>query len=83
MVDNLHKKEKTYIAVTAEIIPDGVAIPRSFVSDDGEEFDIDSILNVQSLYDEVSDRQVKRYSCKAAGRNFIIFFEDRRWYMER
>ena len=73
---------KKYISVTAEFDEDGNLIPLTINWSDGRKFTIDRITDIR--YSSVPcGRGGLRYTCRIAGKDKFIFFEDNRWFVEK
>ena len=86
------RSPKVYVSVNVRFTPEGRMLPRSFVWEDGHEYEIDRVKFVRPAYSEKAGGQGDRYTIMVEGRERYIYFEHNsdfgnqnvgRWFMER
>ena len=83
---------KVYVRVNADFRADGVMLPRVITWEDGEEYDIDKIKDIQQAAAMKAGGQGDRCTIIVRGRQSYLFFERcaaqtgnniGRWFVER
>lgn len=73
---------KVFISVNADFTADGKVLPRSFVWDDGRNFEIDRIVDIRPAASLKAGGRGIRYTCRVCGKEAYLFLEESRWFME-
>lgn len=74
--------KKRYVDVLAEFKTDNQIIPLSIIGKDGHIFKIDKITNICKAASLKSGGAGIRYSCFIGGKEFYLFLEENRWFLE-
>lgn len=74
---------KIELDIEVEHQKDGRAVPKRILWDDGRKFDIDRVLDVRRAAATKCGGIGIRYLCRTYGREFCIFDEDGKWYLEK
>ena len=69
--------------IIVEHLPDGQALPRAIIWDDGRKFTIDKILDKRKAAALKCGGIGMRYICKICGKEVAIFDEDGVWFIEK
>ena len=69
--------------IFVEHLPDGQAIPKAIIWDDGRKFTIDKILDKRKAAALKCGGIGMRYICKICGKEVAIFDEDGVWFIEK
>ena len=69
--------------IIVEHLPDGQAIPRAIIWDDGRKFTIDKILDKRKAAATKYGGIGIRYICRICGKEVNIFDEDGVWFIEK
>ncbi len=79
---------RVYVRIRVRISPDGTMQPLAILWDDGQEFEIDRVLDVRRAASEAESRGM-RYTVKILGKQRLLFYEDvysetgkPRWFIE-
>ena len=85
--DYLTNDFKVYVEVNADYKPDGTILPRSFVWEDGNRYEVDKILDVRPAASLKAGGAGLRYTVRVGRRETFMFLEEDRsvdrWFMER
>lgn len=74
---------KVYVKVLALFDLDGKIMPVSFTWDDGKQYEIDRVHDVQRAASLKAGGQGIRYTCMVRGKEVYLFREfDNKWFME-
>ena len=76
-----NKYTKVYLNVVATMNTDGKMIPLSFKWDD-REYKIDKVLECFIGTTAKHFTKGLRYKCRAGNKDFYLFFDEERWYVE-
>ena len=93
-MDNERKRSnaKVYIAVAVDFDSNGKMRPRSLTWEDGQQYEIDRLLNVRPSYAAKAGGQGDRYTVRIGNKERYLFFEHNpeygkivtgRWFVER
>nr|WP_188128186.1 hypothetical protein [Propionispora hippei] len=74
---------KTFVTVTAVHNPDGSAKPLAIHWTDGRTFEIDRILDARQAASLKGGGWGMRYTCRIGGKQFFLFDEEGRWFVEK
>ena len=83
---------KVYVAVKADFREDGIMLPRVITWENGEEYEIDRILDIRQAAAMKAGGQGDRYTVRIKGQQSYLFFERStnfsganigRWFVER
>ena len=74
---------KTFVTVTAVHNPDGSAKPLVIHWTDGRVFEIDRVLDVRQAPSLKGGGWGMRYTCRIQGKQFFLFDEEGRWFVEK
>jgi hypothetical protein len=74
---------KIYVGVTAEYDVDGNVRPVLIKWEDGRTFSIDKVLDVRQAPSLKGGGLGMRYTCRIFGRQYYLFNELGRWYLEK
>lgn len=77
------KVKKVYVEVTVACLKDGSMRPLSFTWDDGREFKIDKVLAVRKGNSLKIYAPGMRYYCKTGKRRYYLYYDGKRWYVEK
>lgn len=72
---------KKFVEVVAKFDEDGIT-PLSIQWPDGRIFDIDRIVDVRPAASITVGGFGIRYTCKIAGKERLLFYEEPRWFVE-
>ena len=61
---------------------DGLALPKTIIWDDGRRFDIDRVLDIRKAAATKCGGIGICYICRIRGREYRIFDEDGKWFIE-
>lgn len=75
------KVVKKFVSVTAKFDQNGITPLQIFWSD-GRIFEIDRITDVRPAASIPAGGFGIRYTCKIAGKERLLFYEDPRWFVE-
>ena len=69
-------EDKIYVDVNATFTKDGMLLPKSFVWEDGVEYEISKVKDIRGAG--------MRYTCVVDGEEVYLFYEDNNmWFMEK
>jgi len=83
---------KAYVSVKVDFDQNGRMFPRSLLWEDGQEYEIDRVLDVRPAYAERAGGQGDRYKIVVDNRERYLYFEHNaafgeqvtgRWFVER
>ena len=83
---------KVYVPVKVDFRADGVMIPRKITWEDGQEYEIDRVVDIRQAAAMRAGGQGDRYTIKISGKQSYLFFERSpnrtgncigRWFVER
>ena len=83
---------KVYVAVKADFREDGIMLPRVITWENGDEYEIDRILDIRQAAAMKAGGQGDRYTVRIKGQQSYLFFERNpnqtgnnigRWFVER
>ena len=86
------KSPKVYVAVKTDFKEDGTMLPRQITWEDGENFEIDHVLDIRQAAARKAGGQGDRYTIVVHGKQSYLFFERStnltgnnigRWFVER
>lgn len=75
--------DKIYVCVKAVFYADGSLQPVTLVWEDGREYTVDKVLDIRRAASLKAGGTGIRYTCRIAGKETYLFFEEGRWFMER
>jgi len=87
-----HNNIKVYVAVKADFREDGVMLPRVITWENGDQYEIDRILDIRQAAAMKAGGQGDRYTVRIKGKQSYLFFERSpnqtgnnigRWFVER
>lgn len=73
--------EKRFVKVLLETDENGKKTPRSVTVED-REYTIDRVLDVRNCSSFKSGGFGERYTIRICGKEYYLFFEDGRWFLE-
>ena len=77
-------KNKVYVTVMAEFSAEGRLLPKSFIWEDGREYQIDRVKDKRRAASTKSGGVGERYTCLVEGKEVFLYYEDNNmWFMER
>ena len=77
-------RNKVYVTVTAELSKEGVLLPKSFIWEDGREYQIDRVNDKRRAASTKAGGVGERYTCLVEGKEVFLYYEDNNmWFMER
>lgn len=75
---------KVYVDVTAEFSKDGRLVPKSFIWEDGIEYEITRVKDVRRAASLKAGAVGMRYTCVIYNQEKYLYYEDNNmWFMER
>lgn len=74
---------KVYVEVKVKFFPDGRIEPFSVVWEDGQEYEIDRILDVRRAASLKAGGVGIRYTVRIGRTETYLFLEENRWFVER
>jgi len=85
--DYLVNDYKVYVEVNADHKPDGTILPRSFVWEDGNRYEVDKIIDIRRAASLKAGGAGLRYTVRVGKRETFMYLEEDhsvdRWFMER
>jgi hypothetical protein len=85
--DYLQNDFKVYVAVNEDRDIDGTVLPRSFVWEDGERYEVDRVLDIRPAASLKAGGCGLRYTVSIGRHQRYMFLEEERgvsrWFMER
>ena len=77
-------KNKVYVTVVAEFSAEGRLLPKSFIWEDGREYQIDRVKDKRRAASTKASGVGERYTCLVEGKEVFLYYEDNNmWFMER
>ena len=77
-------KDKIYVDVNATFTKDGMLLPKSFVWEDGVEYEISNVKDIRRAASLKAGGAGMRYTCVVDGKEVYLFYEDNNmWFMEK
>lgn len=77
-------RNKVYVTVVAVFSSEGVLLPKSFIWEDGREYQIDRVKDKRRAASTKAGGVGERYTCVVKGKEVFLFYEDNNmWFMER
>lgn len=77
-------RNKVYVTVVAVFSSEGVLLPKSFIWEDGREYQIDRVKDKRRAASTKAGGVGERYTCVVEGKEVFLFYEDNNmWFMER
>jgi hypothetical protein len=73
---------KIELHIIVEHLPNGQAIPKSIIWEDGRKFTIDKVLDIRKAAATKCGGIGIRYICKICGKEAAIYNEDDIWFIE-
>ncbi len=73
---------KIELNIIVQHLPDGHAVPKMILWEDGRKFAIDKILDIRKAAALKCGGVGTRYICKICGKEVAIFDEDGKWFIE-
>ena len=73
---------KVFVEVIARTDTEGKVTPVSIKWEDDTIFEIDKVLDVRRAASLKAGGQGIRYTCRIAGRQTFLFYEEPRWFVE-
>ena len=74
---------KVYVDVTAEFSKDGRLVPKSFIWEDGIEYEITRVKDVRRAASLKAGGVGERYTCLIQGKEVYLFYEEKnKWFIE-
>lgn len=74
---------KIELNIMVQHLPDGKALPRTILWEDGRKFSIDRILDMRRAAALKCGGVGMRYICRICGKEIAIFEEDGIWFIEK
>ncbi len=74
---------KIELNIIVQHLPDGKAIPKTIIWEDGRRFSIDRILDIRKAAALKCGGVGIRYICRICGNEVPIFEEDGVWFLEK
>ena len=81
-INRQYASDKNFLNVTVDFLRDGKLMPIQF-DFEGRKIKIDRVTNVIPTASTKQGGPGYRYTCLAAGRQFHLYFDSVRWYIER
>lgn len=69
--------------IIVQHLPNGQAIPKTIIWEDGRKFPIDKVLDIRKASATKCGGIGIRYICKICGKEVAIFDEDGVWFIEK
>lgn len=69
--------------IIVQHLPNGQAIPKTIIWEDGRKFPIDKVLDIRKAAATKCGGIGIRYICKICGKEVAIFDEDGVWFIEK
>lgn len=69
--------------IIVQHLPNGQAIPKTIIWEDGRKFPIDKVLDIRKASATKCGGIGIRYICKICGKEVAIFDEDGVWFLEK
>lgn len=69
--------------IIVQHLPNGQAIPKTIIWEDGRKFPIDKVLDIRKAAATKCGGIGIRYICKICGKEVAIFDEDGVWFLEK
>ena len=77
-------ENKIYVDVNATFTKDGMLLPKSFVWEDGVEYEISKVKDIRRAASLKAGGAGMRYTCVVDGKEVYLFYEDNNmWFMEK
>ena len=77
-------RNKVYVTVIAEFSTEGVLLPKSFIWEDGRQYQIDRVIDKRRAASTKAGGVGDRYTCLVEGKEVFLYYEDNNmWFMER
>lgn len=77
-------RNKVYVTVVAVFSSEGLLLPKSFIWEDGREYQIDRVKDKRRAASTKAGGVGERYTCVVKGKEVFLFYEDNNmWFMER
>lgn len=73
---------KVYVEVMVRFDREGNMTPLSVLWEDGRTFEVDRVLDVRRAASLKAGGIGLRFTCRIAGRETFLFYEDPRWFVE-
>lgn len=74
--------KKVYVDVLVKCTKEGRQIPLTVIWEDGRTFDIDRVLEEKKAASLKVGGQGLRYKCRVCNKEFYIWLEDGKWFVE-
>ena len=74
---------KIELNIIVQHLPDGKAIPKTIIWEDGRKFAIDKVLDIRKAAATKCGGIGIRYICRICGKEVVIFDEDGIWFLEK
>ncbi len=75
---------KVYVDVVAEFSKDGRLLPKSFIWEDGNTYQIDRIKDIRRAASLKAGGVGMRYTCMVCNKETYLYYEDNNmWFVER
>ena len=75
---------KVYVTVMAEFSAEGRLLPKSFIWEDGREYQIDRVKDKRRAASTKAGGVGERYTCMVEGKEVFLYYEDNNmWFMEK
>jgi hypothetical protein len=74
-------KQRVYLDVVADWLPDGRILPLSFTWEDDREFKVGKILSVVKGHSLKAFAPGMRYRCQTGRRYYYLHYDGERWYI--
>ena len=85
--DYLSNDFKVYVDVNVDHFSDGRVLPRSFIWEDGNRYDIDRVVDICRAVSLKAGGSGLRFTVQVGGKKTFMFLEEDhgidRWFMER
>lgn len=73
---------KVFVTVTAEHDANGSIRPLLFTWTDGKKYEIDRIVDVRQAASLKGGGQGIQYTCRTCGKEFYLFCDEGKWFIE-
>ena len=73
---------KIELNIIVQHLPDGQALPKIILWEDGRKFAIDKILDIRKAAALKCGGVGTRYTCRICGKEVAIFDEDGKWFID-
>ena len=74
---------KIELNIIVQHLPDGQAIPKTIIWEDGRRFSIDKVLDIRKAAALKNGGVGIRYICRICGKEIAIFDDDGKWFLDK